>query len=73
MDGIKNRRESMMLSPYVNYNGGVEIFKQHVDEIVNRMYEENPAVDAATLTKEKLRLIDKVERLTKQREVIDNT
>lgn len=73
LDGIKNRRESMMLSPYVNYNGGVEIFKQHVDEIVNRMYEENPTVDAATLAKERIRLIDKVERLTKQREVIDNT
>ena len=73
LDGIKNRRESMMLSPYINYNGGVEIFKQHVDEIVNRMYEENPSVDAATLAKERLRLVDKVERLTKQREVIDNT
>jgi len=73
LEGVKNNRESFLLSPYISTEGGVEIFKAHVDQIVEKMYSENTKADNFFLTQEKMRLIDKVERLSKQRRIIENT
>ena len=70
-----------LMNPYINLEGGSEVFKEHIDQILDKMEAAKVkeqdgaphAVDPVTRNMDKQRMVEKVERLSKLNKLIADT